>query len=123
MKQRPTPGAIRDGMRRVETATRELVLAIEQGDQAVIATVLAERGRHIQELGPHFATSRRSGGIDDDLRTATRALIAAGDEALVALQHSRAATGSMLARLAREAVAIRAYGDDLPAANNLNRSG
>jgi len=114
---------VRDGLTGVEAVTRELVAAVEQKDSKAIDRALEERGRRIERLEPQFAALREHGQLDEQLKSAAAALVASGNEVLEALRRSHAATGSMLARLAREAVAIRAYGADLPGASTLDRSG
>ncbi len=115
--------AIDDALRELAESTVGLVTAIEDENPEAIARALAERGRIIDRLEPHFETLRRQDALDERLRAATAEVIASGARALEALEKARLATAKTLARLARDSVAIRAYGDELPGKASLDRSG
>ena len=116
-------GAIDDALRELADSTAGLMAAIEDEDPDAVAQALAARGRIIDELEPRFEALRKRDALDEELRAATAEVISAGTQALEALERSRLATAKTLARLARDSVAIRAYGDDLPGKASLDRSG
>ena len=116
------PSEIDAGLRSIEAATERLATAVELKDDGAIHEALGERGRLIEELRPRIA-GFDGAATNEALQSRTRTLIDHGKKALEALEKSRAATAAVLARMAKESVALRAYGNDLPTASSLDRSG
>ena len=119
------PAPIIDGLKRIQTATDRLVLAVERADSEAVEDALAERGEMIEALEPQVVAFRAQYGelADKSLRPASTALEEGAGRALTALEAYRTKSVTVLKHLAQERVALRAYGDQLPTEKSLDRSG